>query len=285
MLPTSANPRGTTFINLQPLIPFVGESRQWAPVIRIQKESVMRYLPTPDEVVERLKKQAKKLQRSGAGKHADLLNRVAKQAGYDHWHHVVKCNENAKAVAQMRSIRDECEAIIAAELRGQVKAVMTSNGVACPPFVLFSTGVGDAWLLEPDEHLAMCLVWHGERQTIGLRDDPDRIEVEWDCAYELLGDFFSVESQHPVIGKRAIGGYPLDDVRKLLDQAQSTMMKMASVIGQFDAVEITPEVVAQMVKKGLTEEKVLGLKAEGYRYSPGRDSLLGPIMSSEDDDT
>jgi hypothetical protein len=285
MLPTTANPRGTMFINLHSLIPFVGESRQWAPVIRIQKESVMRYIPTPDEVVERLKKQARKLQRSGAGKHTDLLNRVAKQADYDHWHHVVKCNENAKAVAQMRSIRDECEAIITSELRGQAKAVMTSNGVACPPFVLFSTGVGDAWLLEPDEHLAMCLVWHGERQIIGLRDDPDRIEVEWDCAYELLGDFFSVESQHPVIGTRAIGGYPLADVRQLLDRAQSTMMRMASVIGQVDAVEITPEVVAQMVKKGWTEKKVLELKAEGYRYSPGRDSLLGPIMSSEDDDT
>lgn len=162
---------------------------------------------------------------------------------------------------------------------------MTSNGVACPPFVLFSTGVGDAWLLEPDEHLAMCLVWHGERQAIGLRDDPDRIEVEWDCAYDLLGDFFSVESQHPVIGRRAIGGYPLDDVRKLLDRAQSTMIKMASVIGQFDAVEITPEVIAQMVKKGWSEEEVLGVKAEGYRYSPGRDSLLGPVMSSEDNDT
>ena len=244
----------------------------------------MRYLFTPDEVVERLKKQAKKLQRSGAGKHTDLLNRVAKRAGYDHWNHVVKCNENGNAVAQVRSIRDECEAIIASELRGQAKTVMTSDGVACPPFVLFSTGVGDAWLLEPDEQLAMCLVWHGERQTIGLRDDPDRIEVEWDGMYELLGDFFSVESQHPAIGTRAIGGYPLADVRKLLDQAQSTMKKMASVIGHVDTVEITPEVIAQMVKKGLDEKEVLELKAEGYRYSPSRDSLLGPVMSSEDED-
>ncbi len=121
--------------------------------------------------------------------------------------------------------------------------------------------------------------------NLRLRDDPDRIEVEWDCAYELLGDFFSVESQHPVIGTRAIGGYPLADVRELLDQAQSSMIKMASVIGQFDAVEITPEVVAQMVKKGVTEEEVLRLKAESFRYSPSRDSLLGPTMSSEDDDT
>ena len=199
----------------------------------------MRYIPTPDEIVEHLKKQAKRLQRSGAGKHSELLNRVAKQASYDHWHHVVKCNENAKAVAQMRSIRDECEAIITVELRGEAKAVMTRDGVACSPFVLFSTGIGDAWLLEPNEHLAMCLVWQGERQNIGLRDDPDRIEVEWDVAYELLGDFFSVESQHPVIGTRTIGGYPLEGVRKLLDRAQSTETKIASVVGQFDTVEIT----------------------------------------------
>jgi hypothetical protein len=129
----------------------------------------------------------------------------------------------------------------------------------------------------------MCLMWQGERQTIGLRDDPDRIEVEWDCAYELLGEFFSVESHHPVIGTRAIGGYPLNDVRKLLDEAQSTMMKMASLMGKFDTVEITPEVLARMAKKGWTEEEVLKLKAEGYRYSPGRDSLLGPVISSDDD--
>lgn len=210
----------------------------------------MRYLSTPDETVEQLKKQAKKLQRSGAGKHAALLNLVARRAGYDHWHHVVQCNERGKGVDHIRTIRAECEEIIAAELRGEPKGMMTSSGVACRPFVLFSTGIGDAWLLEPDEALAMCLVWHGERQTVALRDDPARLEVEWDCTYELLGDFFHVSSEHPVIGTRAIGGYPLEDVRRLLDRAQSTMTKMAAVIGQVDAVEITPEVIAQMAKRG-----------------------------------
>lgn len=244
----------------------------------------MRYIPTPDEVVERLKKQAKKLQRSGAGKHSDLLNRVAKQAGYDHWHHVVKCNENAQAAAQMRFIRDECEAIIAAELRGDVKIVVTKHGPACPPFVLFSTGVGDAWLIEPDEQLAMCLLWHGEREVIGVSEDPSRIEVAWDGGYELLGDFFHVETNTPKIGDRAIAGYPLDAVREALDKAQSTVTKMASVIGQFDAVEIDDQIVAQMVKKGWSAEEVLKMKADGFRYSPGRDSLLGPVMSSDDMD-
>lgn len=244
----------------------------------------MRYIPTPDEVVERLKKQAKKLQRSSGGKHSDLLNRVAKQAGYDHWHHVVKCNERASAASQMRTIRAECEAIVTAELRGDVKTVVTKPGPACPPFVLFSTGIGDAWLLEPDEQLAMCLLWHGEREVIGVSEDPSRIEVAWDGGYELLGDFFHVETNNPKIGDRAIGGYPLDAVRKALDGAQSTLSKMASVIGQFDAIEIDDQVVKQMVNKGWSEEEVLRLKAEGYRYSPGRDSLLGPIVSSDEMD-
>ena len=69
-------------------------------MIRMQKESVIRYIPTSDKTVERLKKQAKTLQRSGAGKHSDLHNRVAKQAGYDPWHHVFKCNETGAAVTR-----------------------------------------------------------------------------------------------------------------------------------------------------------------------------------------
>lgn len=40
--------------------------------------------------------------------------------------------------------------------------------------------------------------------------------------------------------------------------------------------------MAQMIKKGWSEEEVLKLEAEGYRYSPGRDSLLGPSLSSDD---
>lgn len=242
----------------------------------------MRYIPTPDETVELLKKQAKKLRRSGAGKHSDLLNRVAKKAGYDHWHHVVKCNENGAAVAQIRSIRGECESIAAAELRGQAKAVVTKDGPACPPFVIFSTGIGDAWLLEPNEHLALCLVWQGTRQPLTLLDDPDQIEIAWDGEYELLGDFFSVQTSHPEIRERAIGGYPMEELRKALEQAKITLSKMTDVIGQWDVVDIDDEVVERFVKKGYPRDEVLDLKVQGYRYSPNRDTLLGPVMSSDD---
>lgn len=244
----------------------------------------MRYIPTSDCVVEQLKKQAKKLQRSKAGKHSDLLNRVAKQAGYDHWHHVVQCNEVAKATTDLSAIRDECSAIISSELSGEARAVMTGPELQVGPFVLFSTGVGDAWLLEPDEQLAMCLVWQGVRQEIGIRDDPARMEISWDCEFELLGDFFRVESEHPVIGSRAIGGYPLERVRELIDHAQSLETKFDAVIAQSDVVEMTPDVMAQMTKRGYSEAELLKLKADGFRYSPSRNSLISPVMSSDDED-
>lgn len=59
---------------------------------------------------------------------------------------------------------------------------------------------------------------------------------------------------------------------------------MTDVIGQWDVVEITDEVVTRFVKKGWLEREVLDLKTQGYRYSPGRDTLLGPIMSSDEID-
>jgi hypothetical protein len=244
----------------------------------------MRYILTPDALVERLKKQAKKLQRSGSGKHSDLLNRVAKQAGYDHWHHVVQCNEAAKTTKDLRTVRGECEAIASAELRGEATAVMTGPELEVGPFVLFSTGIGDAWLLEPDEQLAMCLVWQGARREIGIKDDPARMEIAWDGEYELLGDFFRITSEHPQIGERAIGGYPLEAVRKLIDRAQSFEAKFDAVIAQVDAVEMTTDVIAQLTKnQGWGEAEVLKMKEEGFRYSPSRNSLISPIESSDDE--
>lgn len=56
----------------------------------------MRYIPTSAATVDSLKKQAKKLQRTGGGKHVDLLDRVARGAGYDHWHHVTLCQRETQ---------------------------------------------------------------------------------------------------------------------------------------------------------------------------------------------
>lgn len=245
----------------------------------------MRYIPTSDDKVEQLRKQAKKLQRRLGGKHTELLDKVAKQANYDHWHHVVECYGRGKAAVCMAALRRECEAIITAELAGQIKITTTGPEVGAGPFVLFSTGIGDAWLLDPSVQTAMCLALHHKRVDLAISEDPLNLEIGFDCCYELMGDFFRIESNGRAIGNRAIGGYPLSELRPALEQVKPADIRMAETLGQFDTIELTPEVMRQMAKKGYSEEELLQMKAEGFRYSPSRDSLLGPIMSSEDDDT
>jgi len=244
----------------------------------------MRYIPTSDEKVEQLRKQAKKLQRKLGGKHTELLDKVAKQANYNHWHHVVECNGRGKAAICMTMLRRECEAIVTAELAGQIKIKTTGPEVGAGPYVLFSTGIGDAWLLDPNDQTAMCLMLGHKRVDLALSEDPLNLEIVFDGYYELIGDFFHVESKSGSIGDRAIGGYPLSELRPILEQLKPAYIRMAETIGQFDTVEITPEVIRQMAKHGYSAEELLQMKAEGFRYSPSRNSLLGPVFSSDDED-
>lgn len=252
--------------------------------VRIQiKESVMRFIPTFDARVDSLKKKAKQLQRKGGGKHADLLNRVAKSAGYDHWHHVVLCHKRTTAKRGAEALLAECIAIQEAERLGEVKVVMTGPEVGVGPFVLFSTGIGDAWMLDPEDGGAACLVWRSEVRPARITETPRHIEIGWDGGYELLGAFMQVMTEADGIGSRAVAGYPLDLVRDLIDRALSFERKFAAVIQQEDALEMTEEVIAQVVRLGWDESKVREFAAQGFRYSPSRNTMLSPIVTSDDD--
>ncbi len=244
----------------------------------------MRYIPTSDARVEQLRKLAKKLQRKGGGKHSDLLDKVAKQANYDHWHHVVECHGRGAAASGMSTLWRECEAIAAAELRGESKMIVTGPEIGAGPFVLFSTGIGDAWLLDPSEQLGMCLVWQGSKRKLALSEDPSKLELGFEGHYELLGKFFSIQSHDEDIGERAIAGYPLDELRPVLEEVKPVDIKFAEIFGQFDAVELTPDVIATLVRQGWSEETLLQAKKDGHRYSPSRNSMLLPVMSSDDED-
>jgi hypothetical protein len=57
------------------------------------------------------------------------------------------------------------------------------------------------------------------------------------------------------------------------------------VIEQEDALEMTEEVIAHIVRLGWDESKVREFAAaQGFRYSPSRNTMLSPIVTSGDDD-
>lgn len=242
----------------------------------------MRFIVTTDQAVEQLKKQAKKLQRKGSGTHSDLLNKVARAAGYDHWHHVTLCLERTRQKSAALSLADEIDGIKCAAREGVAKLVVTGPGAsASQPFVLFSTTDGDAWLLDPDEYLACCLRWREADQPSPIVDHADGVAVEWDGAFELLGDFFKVEMEQPQIGRRAIAGYPIDELRHAITRAQSVERKVEDIFGQHGAVDLTEDVIHQLIRQGWSEEQLRSGAREGARYSPIRNTLLYPPKDEE----
>jgi hypothetical protein len=246
----------------------------------------MRYIPTSAATVDALKKHAKKLQRKGGGKHADLLNRVAKGAGYDHWHHVTECLTEFEAQRGVDALDAECELILRAALEGIDKIIVTGPEVLPVPLVLFSSQ-GDAWLLDPEGNLAMCLIFHGQKMERVFRDSARQIEIAWDGPFHLDGEGFAVQTEHSAIGTRVIFGYPLDELRPHIQKAQSIHKKFDAVFMQGDAQELTPELIERLVAKGWERKAVENAAREGARYIPIRNGLLTPAITGgfgDDDD-
>jgi hypothetical protein len=235
----------------------------------------MRYIPTSAGAVDSLKKQAKKLQRKAGGKHAELLNRVAKSAGYDHWHHVTQCLRQTEAKSGLEALEAECEIVLRAAREGIEKIIMTGPEALSIPLVLFACR-GDAWLLDPDEQMALCLMFGGQQQDRTFNDRGPEIEIAWDGAYAFDGQAFTVTTEHALIGTRTIMGYPLAELRGVIDKAQSFDKRFNTLIRQEDAVDLTPALIERLLADGWDAKMIEDGVRDGARYSPSRNSLLYP---------
>jgi len=83
--------------------------------------------------------------------------------------------------------------------------------VSFGPLLFFSTDTGDAWMLDPRNHLALCLARDGDRQPITVTDEADSVAIDWKFGYAIEGDLFGVVDQ--VGNSRAIIGYPVQVIR------------------------------------------------------------------------
>lgn len=152
------------------------------------------------------------------------------------------------------------------------------------PLVMFASQ-GDAWLLDADENLAMSLLWRGEKRDPGIRDGGSDTEVAWDGTFTLDGDDFVVETEDAAIGKRRIYGYPLAELRKAIEKAQSFDKRFNMLFGQEDAIDLTPDLVERLVAQGWERKLLEDGAREGARYSPSRDTILtAPIAGGFGDD-
>jgi hypothetical protein len=86
--------------------------------------------------------------------------------------------------------------------------------VTIGPLALFSTETGDAWLLDPADHLAVRLARDGDPEPVHIEETDTNFAIGWKGRYRIEGDAFvyvDQDSDRLV----AILGYPTDRIRKL----------------------------------------------------------------------
>ena len=86
--------------------------------------------------------------------------------------------------------------------------------VSIGQLVLFSTETGDAWLLDPLDHLAVRLARDGDPEPTHIEDTDTTFAIEWKGQYHIEGGTF-VYVDGPNGRVTAISGYPTRKLAQL----------------------------------------------------------------------
>ena len=72
--------------------------------------------------------------------------------------------------------------------------------------IIFFCANGDAWMLDPEDHFARCLMRAGEKLPLGIIENRKQFLVEWNADYQIEGEVFTVAERSGSV--RSIIGYP-----------------------------------------------------------------------------
>jgi hypothetical protein len=86
--------------------------------------------------------------------------------------------------------------------------------VTLGPLVFFSTQTGDAWLLDPSDHLALCLARDGDPRPVNITESEGTFAIDWEMTYQISGGRFIVADQSGQ--SRTILGYPMREIARAI---------------------------------------------------------------------
>jgi hypothetical protein len=84
--------------------------------------------------------------------------------------------------------------------------------VSLGPLLFFSTETGDAWLLDPADHLALCLAHEGERQPFEISETAHQFAINWQANYQIEDNQFIILERSGRV--RSIIGYPVRELEQ-----------------------------------------------------------------------
>ena len=93
-----------------------------------------------------------------------------------------------------------------------------SRIVTLGPLVLFSTETGDAWMLDPADHLAVCLARDGSCLSVEIQETEERFAIEWTHAYEIDEELMTFVDRGG--NAKTMCGYPTREIEQAIRRAQ-----------------------------------------------------------------
>jgi len=123
--------------------------------------------------------------------------------------------------AQSASQRQTRESLnLAKEVRTIQRRAADQDGriVSIGALVFFSTKTGDAWMLEPEDHLAVRLARAGDALPVLIEETDHRFAIGWQGRFHFDGDTFVYEDN--ASGRvSAISGYPVKLLLRAISEA------------------------------------------------------------------
>jgi hypothetical protein len=109
---------------------------------------------------------------------------------------------------------------LAKEVRTIQRRAADQDGriVSIGPLVFFSTETGDAWMLEPQNHLAVRLALAGDPLPVLIEETDEHFAIGWLGRYHFDRDMFVYEDN--ASGRvTAIMGYPIRQLVHVISEA------------------------------------------------------------------
>jgi hypothetical protein len=127
------------------------------------------------------------------------------------------------------------------------------------PLTFFSIETGDAWMLDPSDHSALCLARDGDPESVNITETAETFAVEWNMSYEISGDRFIITDKAG--HSRSIIGYQVREIAQAIRQAFIPS-------GSADSTETAKALSTTRTQAGLLE--IPGLLKRGDQPSTAR---------------
>ncbi len=104
------------------------------------------------------------------------------------------------------TLRDEVSYVCRLASEGE------SHVIGFNQLVFFSTATGDAWMLDWEDELAICLMKDGVQRPFRVGETVRQFAIQWQGRYHVEGEVFSyIDNENPTHA-RAFIGYPTDAI-------------------------------------------------------------------------